>query len=92
MHRQTGRFVDDQQVSVLVHDAEGNRLCFYSQRMRRRNSHLYNLVAAQEVRWPGGTTIDGDEPIVDQTPCARTGEVGAMASNEGVKTLLFVLP
>ena len=90
MDGQAGRLVDDQQVLVLVDDAQGDRFRLDVERLRRRNSHVDGIAGAQEIRRLGAASIDGREPLVDQAPGMGAREIGAVPGNERVETLSSV--
>jgi len=90
MHGQARGLIDDEEVLVLVDDVKGHGFRLDVERPRRRDAHVDDVVASQEVRWADGASVNRDKRFVDEASGVGAREAGAALGNEGIETLPFV--
>ena len=88
MHAHAGRFVDDSEVVVLVHDIEGN---VFGKRLERRKLHPPRddniLVAVQTQGWFGRDAVHQDLALLDQLLHAHAADISQLGDQPMVETL-----
>ena len=87
MHHKTGRFVDDDQVIVFVHDHKGNILRLWLRRLRCRKTDRVGFARFDpQTRLSYGRRVAHDGSGVDQGFQSRTAEIGKRLGEEAVET------
>ena len=84
VHRQPRGFVHDDEMIVLVHDADGDVLRRKVERRRRRHDDHHHVAAAHDSRRLDGASVDGDAAVPRQRSRPRAAEVRVPRLHERV--------
>jgi hypothetical protein len=85
VHRQTGRFIDDHYIAVLVYQGQGHPLRNYIGFPRRRDGKGDKISGANLLGRFGGATVEEHLAIDDQPMQLGTGQLGRLAGQKLVQ-------
>jgi hypothetical protein len=75
MHDETRRLVEDEEIAVLVQDAEGEILGLGNRRRGRRDGDLERLASLETERRATGSSVDEDTSRFEKRLDARPAEL-----------------
>src|SRR5207237_8795632 len=92
MRHETRRLVEDQQVSVLEQNLQGDRLAGDLERRWLRDVPLDRIARLDLERGFGRSPVDCDGALPDQTLDGGAGEASGVGAEENVKALRGLAP
>lgn len=89
MHHHAGRFVDDEQIAVLIDDLERDRLGRCNRGISLRNLELDNVSGRDAIRGIGSLAVDPNQAAFDEPRRGGPAQVERILRYEAIEAGRF---